>query len=67
MHTCTRLERRNHGIVDSTLLGQSAAMASRLDEEALASVHQIETDELDPSAVTTKLLALTGWGYELTS
>lgn len=56
-----RLERRNHGAVDPALLGRSAAMRSRLDEQAPASVHRIDTDELDPSGVATRLLSLTGW------
>jgi hypothetical protein len=60
-HTRMRLERRNHGTIDSSLFGRSAAMASRLDEEAPASVHRIDTDDLDPSNVADKLLALTAW------
>jgi hypothetical protein len=63
-HTRPRLERRNHGAIDSTLFDRSVAMASRLDEEAPSSVHRIDTDELDPARVAAKLLALTGWGQD---
>lgn len=60
-HTRPRLERRNHGAIDSSLFGRSVAMASRLDEEAPASVHRIDTDDLDPLNVADNLLALTAW------
>lgn len=60
-HTRPRLERRNHGAIDAALLEHSATMASRLDEEAPASVHRIDTDQLDPSQVAAQLLSLTEW------
>lgn len=60
-HTRPRLERRNHGAIDPTLLGRSAFMADRLDEEAPASVHRIDTDQLQPSEVAAQLLSLTNW------
>lgn len=60
-HTRPRLERRNHGAIDPAQLEHSATMASRLDEEAPASVHRIDTDQLDPTQVATQLLSLTEW------
>ncbi len=60
-HTRPRLERRNHGAIDPTLLGHSAFMADLLDEEAPASVHRIDTDQLQPLEVAAQLLSLTNW------
>lgn len=60
-HTRPRLERRNHGTINPALLEHSATMASRLDEKAPASVHRINTDQLDPTQVATQLLLLTEW------
>ncbi|WP_104103843.1 adenylyl-sulfate kinase [Arthrobacter sp. 08Y14] len=56
-----RLERRNHGAIDPALLGHSAFMANLLDREAPASVHRIDTDQLQPSEVAAQVLALTNW------
>ena len=60
-HTRPRLERRNHGVADAALVDHSASMATRLDEEAPASVHRIDTDQLTPSEVAAQLLSLTTW------
>ncbi len=56
-----RLERRNHGVVAPDLLARSACMANRLNSEAPASVHRIDTDQLRPSEVAAQLLSLTDW------
>ena len=61
-YTRPRLERRNHVTVDAGLLDHSAAMARRLDEEAPASVHRIDTDELGPVEIAARMFALTEWG-----
>jgi len=60
-HARPRLERRSHGAIDPALLSHSAFTANLLDEEAPASVHRIDTDQLQPSEVAAQLLALTGW------
>ena len=36
-------------------------MPARLDGEAPASVHRIDTDQIGPSQVATQLLFLTEW------
>ncbi|MBD7994636.1 adenylyl-sulfate kinase [Arthrobacter sp. Sa2CUA1] len=56
-----RLERRNHGAIDADLLGRSALMANLLDEQVPASVHRIDTGQLQPSEVAAQLLSLTDW------
>lgn len=56
-----RLERRGHGLIDPAQLDQSATMSNRLDSQAPSSVHRIDTDELNPSEVASRLLLLTGW------
>ena len=61
-YTRPRLERRNHVTVDAGLLDHSAAVARRLDEEAPASVHRIDTDELGPVEIAARMFALTEWG-----
>lgn len=59
--THRRLERRNHGVGDAALLERTVEMATRLDTEARSSVHRIDTDQLRPSEVATRLLSLTQW------
>ena len=56
-----RLDRRRLGSGRTALPGGNAKMARRLDDEAPASVHRLETGGLTPADVAARMLAFTGW------
>lgn len=56
-----RLRARNHGTPDPTSEARGRAMQVRLDADAPATVHRVDTDHLDPTAVAGRLLDLAGW------
>ncbi|MDO5644843.1 MAG: hypothetical protein Q4G21_04000 [Dermabacter sp.] len=55
-----RLGRREHGESFDRHLERSTSMSQKLDHDAPANVHRIDTDGLTPTEVAAKILAVSG-------